>query len=570
MRELVTEFVRQHALLDPERLEEVFRLEEETGQSFEKIILHKGYMSENDVLRTLAHALELQYVPSLAEKIVPDDFVKNVPVGFARNYALVGVGRDNGAIKVATAFPLDTHPMDDLASMLQCEVEPVLAPRAEITSLINRAYKAKAGGLVDETIEGLREDDILKEAAAIDESEDLLATANKAPIIRLVNMILFNALKMRASDVHFQPFPDRLQCRYRIDGVLYDMEAPPKKVQDAILSRLKVQGQMDIAERRMPQDGRASVKIGDADVDIRISSVPTSHGERIVLRLLDKSARLYEMEEIGLEEDNLRLVDDYIRYQHGIILVTGPTGSGKSTTLYAALQKVNSTSLNVITLEDPIEYQLNGISQIQINEKKGLTFARGLRHLLRQDPDIMMVGEIRDVETARIAIQAALTGHLVYSTLHTNDASSTVTRLVDIGLEPYLVASSIICVIAQRLVRRICPDCLESVAPTPEDLRDLEAIGLTIDQFEGGELLRGAGCPSCFNTGFVDRTGIYEILPVDDALKDQVINNTGSSVIKKTSIDRGCRTLRMDGARKVLRGISTAGEVLRVTQLDTF
>ena len=569
MRQLVREFIKSNSLLDEERLEEVFRLEAETGQGFDKIILHKGYMSENDLLRTLAHALELPYSPSLNDKVVPDDFTGSVPVGFARNYALVGIGRDNGAMKVATAFPLDTHPMDDLATMLQCEVEPVLAPRAEITSLINRAYKER-GGLVDETMEGLREDDILKEAAAIDESEDLLATANKAPIIRLVNMILFNALKMRASDVHFQPYPDRLQVRYRIDGVLYDMEAPPKKVQDAILSRLKVQGQMDIAERRMPQDGRASVKIGDADVDIRISSVPTSHGERIVLRLLDKSARLYGMEEIGLEKDNLALVDQYIHYQHGIILVTGPTGSGKSTTLYAALQKVNSAQLNVITLEDPIEYQLDGISQIQINEKKGLTFAKGLRHLLRQDPDIMMVGEIRDVDTARIAIQAALTGHLVYSTLHTNDAASTVTRLVDIGLEPYLVASSLICVIAQRLVRRICPECKAEREPTEQDMLDLKAVGLEKDQFTTGRIWYGAGCPSCFNTGYVDRTGIYEVLPVDEVLKEQVMDRKSSSIIKRTSIQRGVRTLRMDGAMKVLKGITTAAEVLRVTQLDAF
>ncbi len=570
MRELIREFIRKHELLDPERLEEVFRLEEESGQTFERIMLHKGYMSENDLLRTLAFALELPYLPSLSDQLVPDDFVGNVPVGFARNYALVGVGRENGAMRVATAFPLDTHPMDDLASMVQCEVEPVLAPRAEITSLINRAYKNKAGGLVDETMEGLREDDILKEAAAIDESEDLLATANKAPIIRLVNMILFNALKMRASDVHFQPFPDRLQVRYRIDGVLYDMEAPPKKVQDAILSRLKVQGGMDIAERRMPQDGRATVKIGDADVDIRISAVPTNYGERIVLRLLDKSARLYSLEEIGLESDNLRMVEHYIQYQHGIILVTGPTGSGKSTTLYAALQKVNSSQENVITLEDPIEYHIAGISQIQINEKKGLTFAKGLRHLLRQDPDIMMVGEIRDVETARIAIQAALTGHLVYSTLHTNDAASTVTRLVDIGIEPYLVASSVICVIAQRLVRRICPACREEHEPTPEELRDLKLIGLSISDFPTGRLYHGRGCPSCFNTGYTDRTGIYEIMPVDDALKDQIIERKSSSVVKRTAIERGCRTLRMDGAQKVLKGVTTPAEVLRVTQLDSF
>ena len=569
MKELINDYVRKHDLLDQDRLDEVFRLEEETGQSFEKIILHKGYMTEDDILRTLAFALDLEYLPALADRDVPDDFVNGVPVAFARNYALVGVGSQNGSVMVATAFPLDTHPMDDLAHMLQCEVEPILAPRAEITSLINRAYKAKSG-IVDETMDGLREDDILKEAAAIDEGEDLLVTANKAPIIRLVNMILFQALKMRASDVHFQPFADRLQVRYRIDGVLYDMEAPPKKVQDAILSRLKVMGSMDIAERRLPQDGRASVKLGDSDVDIRISSVPTSHGERVVLRLLDKSARLYSLEEIGLEDDNLRMVERYINYQHGIILVTGPTGSGKTTTLYGSLQKVNSAKLNVITLEDPIEYQLDGISQIQINEKKGLTFAKGLRHLLRQDPDIMMVGEIRDVETARIAIQAALTGHLVYSTLHTNDASSTVTRLVDIGLQPYLVASSLVCVIAQRLVRRICPDCREQYTPGEQDFVDLRAMKLELDQFDKKLLWHGRGCPNCFNTGYVDRTGIYEILPIDEVVKDQVMDGIASGVIKKTSIERGCRTLRMDGAHKVLHGITTAAEVLRVTQLDAF
>jgi general secretion pathway protein E len=569
MRDLVKKYLLENNLLDRDRIEEVFRLESETGQSFEKIILHKGYMSENDVLKTLAHALDVPYLPSLATAQVPEEFLNVVPVQFARNYSLVGLGRQNGTIRVATAFPLDSHPMDDLSHILQCELEPVLAPRAEITSLINRAYKSKAG-IVDETMEGLREDDILKEAAAIEENEDLLATANKAPIIRLVNMILFQALKMRASDVHFQPFPDRLQVRYRIDGVLRDMEAPPKKVQDAILSRLKVMGEMDIAERRLPQDGRATVKLGDSEVDIRISSVPTSHGERIVLRLLDKGARLYKLEEIGLEEDNLRLIEKYIEYQHGIILVTGPTGSGKTTTLYAALQRIDASECNVITLEDPIEYQLDGISQIQINEKKGLTFARGLRHLLRQDPDIMMVGEVRDVETARIAIQAALTGHLVYSTLHTNDAASTVTRMLDIGLEPYLVASSMIVVIAQRLVRRICPACKREVEPTEEDLLSLKAIGVPMDRFPSGRLWKGAGCPSCYNTGYVDRTGIYEILPIDDVVKQQVMDRVGSSVIKRTSIERGCRTLRMDGAYKVITGVTTADEVLRMTQLDTF
>ncbi len=569
MREPFAQFLREQKLLDDERIEEVFRLEQETGQSFDRILLHKGYVSENDMLRALAHALEVPYKPSLADAAVPDDFLARVPVQFARNYALVGLGRDDGTVQVATAFPLDAHPMDDLAGMLNSGVEPVLAPRAEITSLINRAYKEKAG-MVDETMQSLEEEDILKDAVALDSTEDLLITANKAPIVRLVNMILFQALKMRASDVHFQPYIDRLQVRYRIDGMLYDMEAPPKKVQDAILSRIKVMGKMDIAERRLPQDGRASVKLGDSDVDIRISSVPTSHGERIVLRLLDKGARLYELEEIGLEDDNLRMMKEYIEYQHGIIFVTGPTGSGKTTTLYAALARVNSAKLNVLTLEDPIEYQIDGISQIQINEKKGLTFARGLRHLLRQDPDIMMVGEVRDVETARIAIQAALTGHLVYSTLHTNDASSTVTRMLDIGLEPYLVASSLIVVIAQRLVRRVCDECKEELRPDSENVRRLKAIGLTPDQLQDGTLWIGSGCPTCYNTGYTDRIGIYEILPIDDVVKEQIVDLKSSTVIKRTSIERGCRTLRMDGAQKVVHGLTTPEEVLRVTQLDAF
>ena len=378
------------------------------------------------------------------------------------------------------------------------------------------------------------------------------------------------SLKMRASDVHHQPFEDRLQVRYRIDGILYDMEAIPKKVQDAVISRIKVMGKMDIAERRLPQDGRATIKLGDGEVDIRISSVPTSQGERIVMRLLDLTARLLELEEIGLDDDDLKMVDRYIHYTHGIILVTGPTGSGKTTTLYAALQRINSSQKNVITIEDPIEYHLDHISQIQVNTKKGLTFAAGLRSLLRQDPDIMMVGEIRDEETARIATQAALTGHLVFSTLHTNDAAGAVARMLNFGIEPYLVASSVLVVIAQRLVRLICPECKVSFEPKESDVRELGEIGLSVKDLPGGKLHRGNGCPNCFQTGYTDRSAIYEILPVEDAVKQQVMERASANTIKRTSIDRGCRTLRMDGASKVVAGETTVEEVLRVTQLDTF
>jgi general secretion pathway protein E len=511
----------------------------------------------------------LPLLESLGDTQVPAEFVNRVPVNFARNYGLVAIDRVNGTVRVATASPLDTYPLDDLASMLGCQVDPVLAPRTEITNLINKAYKRKAD-MVDEALDTLGEGDLLGLTAEVEVNEDILDVANKAPIIKLVNMVLFQALKMRASDVHLQPYEDRLQVRYRIDGILYDMEAVPKKVQEAIISRIKVMGKMDIAERRLPQDGRATIKLGDGEVDIRISSVPTSQGERIVMRLLDLTARLLELQEIGLGAEDLKLVDRYIHYTHGIILVTGPTGSGKTTTLYASLQRINSSQKNVITIEDPIEYHLESISQIQVNTKKGLTFAAGLRSLLRQDPDIMMVGEVRDEETARIATQAALTGHLVFSTLHTNDAAGAVARMLNFGIEPYLVASSVLVVIAQRLVRLICPDCKVSFTPEDSDIRELGEIGLRVGDLPTGKLHRGNGCPNCFQTGYTDRSAIYEILPVDEIVKQQIMERVGASVIKKASLDRRCRTLRMDGASKVVSGVTTVEEVLRVTQLDAF
>ena len=569
MRETVVRILREEKLLDEERLAEVLRLEEESGQTLDRVLLQKGYLAEADILRIFSRALGIPMVADLSESQVPAEFVNRVPVNFARNYGLVAISRENGSVRVATSNPLDTWPLDDLASMMGCEVDPVFSPRTEITNLINKAYKRKAD-MVDEALDTLDEGALLGLSAEVEASEDILDVANKAPIIKLVNMVLFQALKMRASDVHLQPYEDRLQVRYRIDGILYDMESIPKKVQEAIVSRIKVMGKMDIAERRLPQDGRATIKLGDGEVDIRISSVPTSQGERIVMRLLDLTARLLELEEIGLDDEDLKMVDRYIHYTHGIVLVTGPTGSGKTTTLYASLQRINSSQKNVITIEDPIEYHLESISQIQVNSKKGLTFAAGLRSLLRQDPDIMMVGEVRDEETARIATQAALTGHLVFSTLHTNDAAGAVARMLNFGIEPYLVASSVLVVIAQRLVRLICPECKISFAPAEADVRQLGDIGLRVADLPGGKLYRGTGCPNCFQTGYTDRSAIYEILPVDEIVKGQITDRAAASVIKKASLDRGCRTLRMDGASKVVQGATTVEEVLRVTQLDAF
>jgi general secretion pathway protein E len=492
--------------------------------------------------------------------------VHRVPPEFARSYNLIGLSRNDGTFEIATCDPLDIHPMDEVAAMLGATVVPVLAPRAKITALINKAYQ-RASTDVEELLHGIEDDDMITLTKVIDESEDVLDIANKPPIIRLMNTILFEALKIRASDIHLQPFDDRLQVRYRIDGILYDHKVIPKKFQDAIISRVKVMGKMDIAERRLPQDGRTTIKVGDGDVDVRISSVPTSRGERIVFRLLDKSARLYRLNEIGLSNDNLAIFMKLITYSHGIILITGPTGSGKTTTLYAALAEINSAEKNVITIEDPIEYNIGGISQIQVASKKGLTFASGLRSLMRQDPDVMMVGEIRDGETAGIAVQAANTGHLVFSTLHTNDSAGALTRLINLGVEPYLVASAVIAVCAQRLVRLICPYCKEPFTPTEAQLREL---GVRREALQDNTLWRGKGCENCLGRGLFDRTAIYEAFVIDEEARDQIISRTSASVMKQSAVQRGLQTLRMDGSRKVIEGRTTIEEVFRVTQLDVF
>jgi general secretion pathway protein E len=553
--------------LTRDQLEECRGISAVSGDSIDRVILAKDFMEEGTLLQIYAKHLGYEFRKSLDGTKVPGTFVDSVPVNFARNYNLVALESGDGVLKVATCSPLDPHPMDDLAAMIGTEVDAVLAPRQEITTLIARAYRHKADG-VDEALDAVSEDgDIGSLAAEIDDSEDVLDVSNKAPIIKLVNTILFQALKLRASDVHFQPYPDRMQVRFRIDGILYDMDAIPKRVQDAIISRVKVMGKMDIAERRLPQDGRASLRIGDGEVDVRISSVPTSTGERIVMRLLDKTAKLYRLNEIGLEEKNLEMIREYLDYNHGIVLVTGPTGSGKTTTLYASMAEIDTTKKNILTIEDPVEYAIGGISQVQVNQKKGLTFASGLRSFLRQDPDVMMVGEIRDLETAEVAIRAALTGHLVFSTVHTNDAASTITRMVDQGVESYLVASSIVLIIAQRLVRTICPHCKVVVPIDDEWAAKLRKVDMTPDEL-GGEIAHGPGCDECFHSGYAGRTAIYEFLPVTERIRTMVMEGASASEIKREQINEGFQTLRADGRKKIIQGVTTPDEVLRVTQLD--
>ncbi len=569
MQDTLREALLRRAGLNEAQIDEALATEREQQVTLDQALINRNLLPEARCLEVFAEFLGLEHRVSLEGVPVPGDFIQNVPVQFARTHQLVAIGEDGPLVQVATCRPLDVQPMDDLSTMMDREVEAVLAPRAEIAALINRAYRHKADG-VDEALVDIEEQDIVGLANTIEESEDLLDVANKAPIIRLVNMLLFQALKLRASDIHLQPYVDRLQVRMRIDGVLYDTEAIPKKAQEAITSRVKVMGKMDIAERRLPQDGRASIRIGEGDVDVRISTVPVQSGERVVFRILDKTAKVYTLDQIGLSDENHKTIQRYIHYSHGIIFVTGPTGSGKTTTLYAGLQAINAPELNILTIEDPVEYNLDGISQVQVNTKKGLTFANGLRSFLRQDPDVMMVGEVRDNETADIAIRAALTGHLVFSTVHTNDSASTVTRMLDIGVEPYLVSSSVLMVVAQRLVRTVCPHCKEPVDADERSRFTLEDLGLSLDQFPDQKLVRGAGCDECFHSGYSGRTAIYEVMPIDSVIQEQIVDKKSASVIKKGAIERGLKTLRMDGIDKLLAGMTTPEEVVRVTQRDVF
>ncbi|MBC8370612.1 MAG: Flp pilus assembly complex ATPase component TadA [Planctomycetes bacterium] len=566
-RPTLHQLVVKHTGLDDNEVHKLTEQSISSGKSLDRVLLTRG-VDDIKVLGAFGEHLNIELASDLTGTKVPAIFVDTVPLAFARAHDVIAIRTDSdGTIVVACAHPLDFHPQDDLAVMIPSSVRFVLAPRPEITELVNRAFRNRSDG-VDDALDDLAEDDIMGLVADLDESEDLLDVANKAPIIKLVNSLIFQALKLRASDVHFQPYTDRMQVRFRIDGILYDMESIPKNAQDAITSRIKVMGQLDIAERRMPQDGRASVRIGDGEVDVRISVVPTAEGERCVLRLLDKSARVYELDSIGLDEENLKTLKHYVQFPHGIILVTGPTGSGKTTTLYGSLTAISTGEKNILTIEDPVEYQLDGISQVQVNSKKGLTFSAGLRSFLRQDPDVMMVGEIRDVETAEIAIRAAITGHLVFSTVHTNDAPSTVTRLIDLGLEPYLVSSSLVLVVAQRLVRRLCNSCCEWATPDQQQAAKLQAIGVKANDLKDGKMAVAKGCSECFHSGFSGRTALYELMPMTDDLRELVMNNESATILKRAAIAGGMRTLRSDGALKVIEGITSPDEVLRVTQLD--
>lgn len=486
------------------------------------------------------------------------EFIERVPISFARRHKLLGLAGDSHSMRVAVPAKGAFSSLDLLSRFLERPLIPVFVADSDILKAINQAYQQRTGN-ADIVVEKLRKEDVAEDIQRLTESqEDLLDTSDRAPIIKLVNAILFEAVRQRASDVHVQPYEERIIVRFRIDGILFDFFDLPKRIQGEVASRIKVMGRMNIAERRVAQDGRATAQVGDRLVDLRISSVPTNHGERLVIRLLDKSAMLYTLEELGMPDQQLRRFRKLISSEHGILLVTGPTGGGKSTTLYAALMELNAKELNVITLEDPIEYQLPGISQIQISDKKGMTFASGLRSVLRQDPDIIMVGEIRDQETAVMAIQSSLTGHLVFSTLHTNDAASAITRLLDLGIEPYLIASSLLGVVAQRLVRMICKSCHTQYNANEAEMSAFDTpVPLT--------LFRGKGCTACRNTGYNGRLGIFEVLSLDASISEKILPGVTAATIRHTGIANGMTSLRSDALTKVRTGYTTLEEAQRVT-----
>ncbi|MGM0427342.1 MAG: type II secretion system ATPase GspE [Thermodesulfobacteriota bacterium] len=464
-------------------------------------------------------------------------------------------------LRIAMADPDDFYTIDALRLAYDLRIDVARGKETDILDTIERLYGAGSQSL-ETIIEEAGKDIYEISSEGIEDADHLRDLASEAPIIRLVNRLIFNAVEQRASDIHFEPFENEFKARYRIDGVLHDVEAPPKRLQAAIISRVKIMAKLDIAERRLPQDGRIKLKIADKEIDFRISTIPTLFGESVVMRILDRETLILDLERLGFPEDMFEQYTDLVSQPYGMILVTGPTGSGKTSTLYTTLARINSSENKIITLEEPVEYQLSGVNQIQVTPKIGLTFANGLRSIVRQDPDIILVGEIRDRETAEIAIQSALTGHLLFSTLHTNDAAGAVSRLLDMGVESFLLSSTLLGVLAQRLVRVICPDCKEPVRP---EERLLRSMGLSPEETERVEFFAGKGCETCRYTGFRGRTAIFEYLPVDSDMRKQITNRATTEAIKDLAFEKGLVTLRQDGWRKVRQGITTISEVLRVT-----
>jgi general secretion pathway protein E len=556
------EALLRNTRLTLEQLDRALERQAGAGGSLSDCVVDLGLLNDAEVLEAIGGQLGLPVHTALPSE--PDEeLVARLPIGFAKDHGVIPLARcEDGAVRVAVSDPYDTSCLDDLRMLYDgAPILTELAPRRLILTAINQVYDRGTGSL-DEIVEGAADDFVSLASEISAEPQDLLDSRDDAPIIRLVDSLLQQAVKERASDIHIEPFEREIRVRFRADNVLFEPVSPlPKALLPSIVSRIKILAGLDIAEKRIPQDGRIRLKIAGRDYDVRLSTVPVTHGERIVMRLLPRTTDMLDLARLGFNADQLATWERLISRPNGIILVTGPTGSGKTTTLYGALSRLNRGDHNIITIDDPVEIQLPGVGQIEVNNKVGLTFAGALRSVLRQDPNIVLVGEIRDLETAEIAIQASLTGHLVFSTLHTNDAPSAITRLVDMGVEPYLVGSSLVAVLAQRLVRVLCPHCRVAYTPTAEALAE---IGIRSSR--PVEAYQPGSCARCNEKGYVGRVGIFELMIVDDRIRELVSQNIDAKTIRRAAVEGGMRTLRGDGARKVLEGVTSIEEVLRATE----
>jgi general secretion pathway protein E len=533
-----------------------------TGERLTDAIAKLGYATPEEIGQALARRLSVPYV-GREEFPTSPPFLRSLSPHYMRQYRFCPLSVDNGTLTIASTDPTDPVPVDELRAVLGLEVRVAVATEQAILDAIER-YFGSGSTAVQKVIETIRDDDWAGDEAAGEDVNSLRDMAFDAPVVRLVNLLIENAITSDASDIHIEPFEDNLRVRYRIDGVLFDAETPPKRLRAAVTSRIKIMAELNIAERRLPQDGRIRMNLQGRRLDLRVSTIPTIHGESVVMRILDRAAILMPFEKLGFDAATERHVNRLIQLPHGMMLVTGPTGSGKTTTLYAALDKINSPDKKIITIEDPVEYQLRGVNQIHVKPKIGLTFASGLRHIVRQDPDVIMVGEIRDLETADIAVHAALTGHLVFSTLHTNDAPGALTRLLDMGAEPFLIASVLEGVLAQRLVRLVCAACRVPYDPEPRELRAMGITGMPAN----ARLVRGKGCSECRSTGYRGRSGIYEFLPMTEEMRSLTLRKSPGHELRQRAIAAGMTTLRQDGWAKCCQGVTTIDEVLRVTHED--
>jgi len=558
----IGQLLLEKGMINERQLEQALEEQKLTGKLLGRIFVDMGIVKEDDILQLLGARSGFSVV-RLKDMKIPKEVIDKVPASVAKIYTILPVSVESNQLSIAIADPLNVAAFDDLRFTLGMNIKGVVASDEEIKEQIQRYYGSEGETIQDVLGVFGEKMELVPEGEEINDIATLQELASRAPVIKLLNMILLQGVREKASDIHFEPFEQDYRIRYRVDGVLYEVARPPKNLSLGLSSRIKVMANLDIAERRLPQDGRIMVTIEGKSVDLRISTLPTIFGESIVMRVLDRTTVSLSIDEVGMLDETKKRIRNIIIKPNGIFLTTGPTGCGKTTTLYGCMREINKIEYKVITTEDPVEYDLKGVIQVPINAKIGLTFATSLRHILRQDPDIIMVGEIRDAETAQIAIQASLTGHLVFSTLHTNDAAGTITRLIDMGIEPFLVTSTLEAVLAQRLVRKICQNCKEEYTPEPEIISDL---GLKPEDVKNRKFYRGAGCVKCNNSGYKGRTGIYELLMLNEKIRQLVIEKAHTALIRKAAIENGMKTLLDDGLEKINAGITTVEEVLKEAQ----